>query len=173
MNGVVGGWRLAGTTTFRTGQPIQVYTPSGGVGGLGSGWYNIGQGRNQRPLTVPGQQLGSTTNGHAALIGAANQQYYVNPSAYYLPTGFTLGTVPSTYGNWVGPGFSQWDMALMKEFPLGGESRRIQIRFEAQNVFNHMNAGMPVTGVTNSSFGLITGQSGNPRQAMVAAKLYF
>ncbi len=48
----VGGWRLAGTTTFRSGQPIQIYTPSGGVGGLGSAWYNIGQGRNQRPITA-------------------------------------------------------------------------------------------------------------------------
>jgi hypothetical protein len=170
---VIGGWRLAGTTTFRSGQPIQVYTPSGGVGGLGSEWYNIGQGRNQRPIALPGQQLGFTTNGHAALTGSANIQYYVNPKGYVLPTDFTLGNVPSTYGYWFGPGFSQWDMALMKVWTLGSESRRLQLRFEAQNVFNHMNAGNPVTGVTNAGFGTITTQAGNPRQAMVAAKLYF
>jgi hypothetical protein len=64
-------------------------------------------------------------------------------------------------------------MALMKEFSLGAESRRLQFRFEAQNVLNHMNAGPPITGVTNSGFGQIIIQSGNPRQAMVAAKLYF
>jgi hypothetical protein len=170
---VIGGWRLAGTTTFRSGQPIQVYTPSGGVGGLGSEWYNIGQGRNQRPISLPGQQLGFTTDGHAALTGSANIQYYVNPKGYVLPTDFTLGNVPSTYGYWFGPGFSQWDMALMKVWTLGSESRRLQLRFEAQNVFNHMNAGNPVTGVTNAGFGTITTQAGNPRQAMVAAKLYF
>ena len=170
---IIGGWRLAGTTTFRSGQPIQVYTPSGGVGGLGSEWYNIGQGRNQRPISVPGQQPGFTTDGHAALTGSANIKYYVNPQGYVLPTDFTLGNVPSTYGYWFGPGFSQWDMALMKVWSLGNESRRLQLRFEAQNVFNHMNAGNPVTGVTNAGFGTITTQAGNPRQAMVAAKLSF
>ncbi|HEX4230276.1 MAG TPA: TonB-dependent receptor [Bryobacteraceae bacterium] len=169
----IGGWRIAGTTTFRSGQPIQVYTPSGGVGGLGSAWYNIGQGRNQRPLTIAGQPLGLTSDGHQALVGSANFEPYANPSAFTLPAGFQLGNVPSTYGYWYGPGFSQWDMALMKEFGLGKESRRLQLRFEAQNVFNHMNAGNPVTGVTTSGFGQIITQSGNPRQAMVAAKLYF
>jgi hypothetical protein len=170
---IIGGWRLAGTTTFRTGQPIQVYTPSGGVGGLGSAWYNIGQGRNQRPISLPGQPLGFTTSGHAALVGAANEQYYVNPQAYVLPSGFQLGNVPSVYGYWFGPGYSQWDMALMKELGLGKEGRRLQFRFEAQNVLNHMNAANPITGVTSSGFGTIISQSGNPRQAMAAAKLYF
>jgi len=36
-----------------------------------------------------------------------------------------------------------------------------------------MNAGNPISGVTSSGFGTIITQSGNPRQAMVAAKLYF
>ncbi len=173
LDKVVGGWRLAGTTTFRSGQPIQVYTPSGGVGGLGSAWYNIGQGRNQRPVIVAGSNSGLTLNGHSALVGSAGYQAYINPNAFVLPNGFQLGNVPSVYGNWYGPGFSQWDMALMKVWSLGSESRRLQLRFEAQNAFNHMNAGNPISGVTSSGFGSIIGQSGNPRQAMVAAKLYF
>ncbi|HMF79071.1 MAG TPA: hypothetical protein VK604_25660, partial [Bryobacteraceae bacterium] len=127
----IGGWWIAGTTTFRSGQPIQVYTPSGGVGGLGSAWYNIGQGRNQRPISVPGQQLGLTTDGHQALVGSANYRSYANPGAFVLPQGFELGNVPSTYGSWFGPGFSQWDMALMKEIGLGKESRHLQLQFEA------------------------------------------
>jgi hypothetical protein len=106
-------------------------------------------------------------------VGSANYQPYANPAAFTLPQGFQLGNVPSTYGYWYGPGFSQWDMALMKEIGLGSESRHLQLRFEAQNVLNHMNAGLPVTGVTNSGFGQIITQFGNPRQAMVAAKLYF
>lgn len=173
VNGAIGGWRLAGTTTFRSGQPIQIYTPSGGVGGLGSAWYNIGQGRNQRPVDLSNVPAGFTTDGHAALLGSGNLQYYLNPAAFVLPNGFQLGNVPSTYGYWFGPGFSQWDVALMKEFGLGSESRRLQLRFEAQNVLNHMNAGNPVSGVTSSGFGTIITQFGNPRQAMVAAKLYF
>jgi Carboxypeptidase regulatory-like domain/TonB-dependent Receptor Plug Domain len=173
---LVGGWRLAGTTTFRSGIPIQIYTPSGGVGGLGSAWYNIGQGRNQQPIQscAGPSSCGSTMNGHTALVGSSNFQPYLNPQDFTLPSGFQLGNVPYSYGNWFGPGFSQWDMALMKEIGLGAEkARRLQLRFEAQNIFNHMNAGNPISGVTSSGFGTIITQSGNPRQAMIAGKLYF
>ena len=170
---LVGGWRLAGTTIFRSGQPVQVYTPSGAVGGLGSQWYNIGMGRNNRPVAVPGQTLGMTTDGHAALMGSANFQYYMNPSAFRLTQGWEIGDVPSAYSNWRGPGFSQWDLALMKETTLGSESRRLQLRFESQNLFNHMNAGQPDGGVTNLTFGMISTQSGLPRRVMLAAKLLF
>jgi hypothetical protein len=173
LDKIVGGWQLAGTTTLRSGQPISVYTPSGAVGGLGSQWYNIGQGRNNRPVIVPGQTLGMTTNGHSALIGSANAQYYENPAAFRLTQGWEIGNVPSTFGNWRGPGFSQWDLALMKNVSLGSESRRLQLRFEAQNLLNHMNAGQPDSGVTSLTFGQITTQSGLPRRIMVAAKLYF
>ena len=173
LDKVVGGWRLAGTTTFRSGQPVQIFTPSGAVGGLGSQWYNIGQGRNNRPVIVSGQTAGMTTDGHAALVGAPNFQYYMNPSAFRLTQGWEIGNVPSAYSNWRGPGFSQWDLALMKEMTLGSESRRLELRFEAQNLLNHMNAGQPDGGVTNLTFGLITTQSGLPRRAMVAIRLFF
>jgi len=146
------------------------------VGGLGSAWYNIGQGRNQQPVQNCSEPsaCGSTMNGHDALVGSANFKSYLNPQNFSLPNGFQLGNVPYSYGNWFGPGFSQWDMALMKEIGLGTErSRRLQLRFEAQNILNHMNAGNPISGVTSSGFGTIITQSGNPRQAMVAAKLYF
>jgi len=174
LNGALGGWRLAGTTTFRTGQPILIYTPSGGVGGLGSQWYNIGQSRTTRPVIVtPRQSFGSTTDGHAALRGAANFQYYLNPNAFRLPQGFEIGDVPSTFPNWRGPGYSEWNLSVLKEFPLGSEQRKLQLRFEAQNLLNHMNAAMPNGAVTQRTFGMIAGQVGTPRRAMIAAKIYF
>lgn len=78
------------------------------------------------------------------------------------PLAFSLVMSPRTYGYWYGPGFSQWDLALMKEFSLGNETRRLQLRFEAQKVLDHMNAGNPLTGVTSSGFGQIITQAGNP-----------
>jgi len=172
LDTLVGGWVLAGTAQYRSGQPISVYTPSGAVGGLGSQWYNVGQGRNNRPISV-GTNLGSTTNGHEALLGSANSKYYMNPSAFRLTQGWELGNIPSTYGNWEGPGFSQWDMSLMKNVGLGSESRRLTFRIEAQNIFNHMNCGNPAGGVTSTTFGLINSQSGLPRRAMISVKLAF
>ena len=61
----------------------------------------------------------------------------------------------------------------MKNFELGKETRYFQLRFEAQNLFNNMNAGNPDGAIQNATFGMITSQNGNPRQVMVAAKLYF
>ncbi len=63
---------------------------------------------------------------------------------------------------------------MMKNFTLGSkESRYLQLRFEAQNVFNHMNCGNPDTQLSSATFGLIGGQNGSPRVVMLAAKTYF
>jgi len=113
-----------------------------------------------------------TTDGHAALIGSANVQPYINPNAFRLTQGWEIGNVPSTFPNWRGPGFSQWDLALIKSVNLS-ESKRIQLRFEAQNLLNHMNAGNPDSGVSSLTFGQILTQSGLPRRVMVAAKFCY
>lgn len=174
LNHAVGGWRFAGTTMYRTGVPVLVFTPSGGVGGLGSQWYNIGHGRTTRPRFVtPRVEHNNNVNGHQALEGASGFQPYFNPAAFRLVQGFEIGDVPSTFPNFRGPGFSQWDFSLLKDFPLWNESSRLEMRLEAQNAFNHMNAGNPNGAVTQRTFGFITGQTGSPRQVMIAAKIVF
>ena len=87
--------------------------------------------------------------------------------------GFEIGDVGSTLPNMRGPGFSQWDFSLLKDFRLPKEGSRLQLRLEAQNVFNHMNAGNPNGAVTQLTFGRITSYVGTPRLVMVAAKIYF
>ena len=174
LDGIAGGWRMAGTTTFRSGQPVLVYTPSGGVGGLGSQWYNIGQGRTSRPRFVnPRIPYDNQVSGHTALEGSANFQPYFNPNAFRLVQGFEIGDVGSKLPNMRGPGFSQWDFTLRMDFRLPKEGSRLQLRLEAQNVFNHMNAGNPNGAVTQLTFGRITSYVGTPRLVMVAAKIYF
>jgi hypothetical protein len=171
---VMGGWRMAGTSMFWTGQPVLIYTPSGGVGGLGSQWYNIGQGRTTRPRFItPRTPYDNSVSGHSALEGANGFQYYFNPNAFRLVEGFEIGDVGSTLPNMRGPGFSQWDFSLLKDFGLWKEGRSVQLRFETQNLLNHMNAGNPNGAVTQRTFGMITSQNGSPRRVMVAAKIYF
>jgi hypothetical protein len=112
------------------------------------------------------------------LIGSAGYTPYLNDSAFQLaqalPNQLQIGDVGWTVPGLVGPAFSQWDFSLMKNFNFTkSESRYLQLRFETQNVFNHMNAGNPDTQITDSTFGMISGQNGTPRVAMIAAKLYF
>jgi hypothetical protein len=64
-------------------------------------------------------------------------------------------------------------MAMMKSFGLGREGARLTLRFEAQNLFNHMNAGQPTGDLKSVNFGVITAQSGSPRRAMIGAKISF
>jgi hypothetical protein len=174
LDQVVGGWTLAGTTTLRTGFPVTVRTPSNTVGGLGSQWYNIGHGRDSQPVLVsPRIPYNNNVSGHTALEGAAGFQPYFNPASFRVVQDFEIGDTPSTMPDMRAPGFSQWDLSLLKNFRVFSESRRLQLRFEAQNLFNKMNPGSPGNAILSRTFGVITGQQGSPRRVMIAAKFYF
>jgi len=177
LDKVVGGWVAAGTTTIRSGQFLQV----SGISANSGLWWIAGQasnGASERPLfAYPRVQYNNDVSGHQSLVGAATYTPYMNRNAFQvaqaLPSLLQIGDVGWAIPGLVGPRFSQWDFALMKNFGLGNESRYFQLRFEAQNLFNHMNAGNPDGSVTSATFGMITGQSGTPRQVMIAAKVYF
>jgi hypothetical protein len=86
-----------------------------------------------------------------------------------------LGT-PGNSGRrfFYGPGLDNYDMALMKTVPLA-ESKSLQFRLEAFNVFNHAQFFGPtsVNGNMNSStFGQVVSAS-SPRLLQVAVKLIF
>ena len=64
---------------------------------------------------------------------------------------------------------------MVKGFPLPmlGESGIGQFRFEAFNLFNRTNFGLPNTGITNSNFGRLTSTDGDPRILQLAIKISF
>jgi hypothetical protein len=112
-------------------------------------------------------------SGHQALEGSANLTPYLISSGFRYVKDMEIGDVGSTLQGVRGPGFSQWDFAISKNFSLGKESRYLQFRGEFENLFNHMNTGMPDPTISNRTFGLITSQAGNPRRVLIAAKIYF
>ncbi len=170
---VVGGWTVAGITTLRSGTPVTVRTPSNTVGGLGSNWYNIGHGRDSQPVIVPGVNLDNGVSGKTALEGAPGYTPFLNANAIRVVRDFEIGDAPSTQPNFRNPGFSQWDMSLLKNFRMPWEGKSVQLRMEAQNLLNKMNPGTPGNAILSRTIGMITGQSGSPRRIMVAAKFYF
>ncbi len=166
LDKVVGGWTIAGTTAYRSGTPL-------GISSAGTFWAGIGQGRQPLRAVFLNQNFDNHASGHAALEGAAGNMPYFNLSSFGFVQGAQIGDVPATMPYLRGPGYSQWDVALMKSFSLHSETRKLQLRMEAQNAFNHMNANNPDTNQTSSSFGYITSQAGTPRVVMVAAKFVF
>jgi len=71
------------------------------------------------------------------------------------------------------PTFNQLDLGLHKNFGLGAESRFLQFRAEAFNVFNHTNFAPPSNLTFNTSgFGVFT-STFPARQLQLALKLVF
>jgi len=168
---VVGGWHVAGTSTYRTGVPLVIEIPRTAPGKIGGNWWVINQGKSTRPLFT-GQAYLNNVSGHDALIGSANRQYYFNPKAFRYPTGFEIGDIPSVISDLRAPGFSNWDFTVMKDFKVR-ERGTLQVRCEATNLLNHMNAAAPVVDMSKANFGVIEKAASGSRGLTVAARFTF
>ena len=107
---------------------------------------------------------------NAAPIGSAG-------SAFGRPAKGTFGNLGRNALR--GPGFWQMDMSVFKNI-WQEEGRRLEVRIESVNVFNHVNLGNPdstigVPGNNNPNAGKITGTAGNynPRNFQFGFRFVF
>ena len=162
INTIVGGWVVNFIYTYQSGQPITVGCPVATTGDFGCFAFE-----------VPGE------NPYA---GPHNYQQWLNANAFAEPPVATqigqtdltpLGGAPQQVR---GPGFSNLDLSVLKNFALS-ESFRLQFRAEAFNATNTPQFGQP--GSLNSfnnptgGFSSITTMRGNPRTLQFALKLFF
>jgi hypothetical protein len=121
-----------------------------------------------------------------ANVYGANQSVaqWLNPRAFALPDLGTYGNLGQN--NIKGPGMFQLNMALSRTFVLR-EKKTFQLRAEAFNLPNHLNAATPAAStpsaaaVNAGNFGQITTdisgnaglQSGDYRIIQLAAKFVF
>ena len=151
---VVGGWSLSGVTNFATGLPIT----------MSENDDNSLIGANAIPVDVP-----NFAGGH--VLQTTNPR----KGGTYFNTSLFSNEQLGQFGNssrrfFHGPGLNNWNMALLKTTPIT-ESKELQLRFEAFNLFNHAQFMNP-TGEINSTFGVVTGAR-DPRILQVAAKFLF
>ena len=83
---------------------------------------------------------------------------YFNRDAFALPAPGTLGNATRNVA--VGPAFWQVDLAISKLVSVVG-TQRLELRFEAFNLFNTFNWGNPATNFNAATFGRITTQAGD------------
>jgi hypothetical protein len=96
----------------------------------------------------------------------------VNKAAYVNAAPGFFGNVGR--GSYTGPGFTDLDASLHKSFSMPyNEKHQLSIRFEAFNALNHPNWSNPTLTTSSSTFGRITGITGNMRQLQLAAKYQF
>lgn len=152
VNAVLGGWQVNGITTFSLGVPFGVSAPTA-TPDVDAKFVTANR---LCDGTLPRDQR--------------TRLRYFDTSCFAIPS-------PGTFGNsarnlWHGPGLNNWDMSFFKIFPLPGEGRQIQFRFESFNIFNHTQFNNPGSSLPSGTFGVITSAK-TPRQNQVALRLSF
>jgi hypothetical protein len=143
LDTLVGGWQVSGVYTLQSG-PV-----------LGWGNYIYYGG----PLNLQPNQ----PNGTAFDITRFNMV-----SAQQLAN--NIQTFDNQFNNLRRDRTNQFDTSLDKNFRFG-ESRYVQIRFEAFNILNHCTFSAPNTTPTNAAFGTIGAQANTPRRLETALRL--
>jgi outer membrane receptor protein involved in Fe transport len=148
---ILGNWRVSGITIFQSGIPL---TPT-----TSTPWINVSSW-----IALP--RSDRICNGR---LDHPTMDKYFDTSCFPAQP-------PNTFGNSgrnvvIGPGAQNWDMSLIREFPIR-ESLKLNLRGEFFSVFNHQNWGQPTMNVFSPSFGRIFGKS-NARIIQIAAKLTF
>ena len=156
VNGIVGDWQLASIITVRTGTALSVAQASGII--------------QSRPDIVAGVD--------PIMADWQHTNVYLNTAAFVrVPvSSVTQATLRAgTYipGMVYGPGSHSVNLTLAKNFNLHARTR-LQVRIDGFNILNTKNLSNPVSGITASNFGVITGvPTGSSRTAQVGARLTF
>ncbi len=162
VNWIAAGWAVSGITSFVTGLPV---TLSEADDNSFTGTQG-GEAQIDLPDFAGGKVL-QTTN-------PRNGGTYFDTTLFSPEAPGTIGTSRRRFFH--GPGLNNWDMALLKDTKLT-ETKTLQFRFEAFNVFNHAqfsaNGSSGFGTVGSSGFGVISATYGQPRVLQAALKFLF
>jgi len=140
LDEVLGGWQASTIIIVQSGQPFTPVMsnnqPSYASGGGGFAWYpNV---------------IGSPTLAHRGI----NQWF--NEAAFAVPASGTFGN--ERRNQLTGPGLSTVNLSLGKSFAIW-EQVRLQVRADADNVFNHASFALPTNGLSLTGTAISTGTS--------------
>jgi hypothetical protein len=170
---VIGGWNVAGVTTWNPkGTPLLVPQVPGGITAPGAAI---------RYSLAPGVKVKTSSNYSGALVDPNVGQFFnsnptkvLNSAAFVKTPDFTLANSPFIFPNVRNPGAFFTDATLLKKFPIAREGETyFELRMEAQNVFNHANYNNIDNNPNDPTFGGILGKQQYPRVMQVGARLFF
>jgi hypothetical protein len=188
MGRTLTGWQVSGTTILQSGYPLNVATTAAFAPSLdpttklpiknaagqfvgyapNSGDYNADGDTSVNGVGVdyPDITSYSQKHGHSDYLSKAG---IFNLANFPQPVFGSEGN--EKFNQFTGPGFQQWDAALLKNTPIR-EGISFQLRFELYNVFNHSNLNTVITDLSQSNFGQATQQS-PPRSLQIGGNLTF
>jgi hypothetical protein len=180
INLALSGWEVSAVARFATGLPYDISYAGGSSNSL---YCTIDTSFYACP-DVPLQTAPlALANPRIRLFGSSAKPL-PGHGQYFQKTSFAAEPIGS-FGNigrnpYAGPGFNNTNLILAKNFILSADGvRRLQLRMESDNVFNHTQFSNPsssfsdsVPGSSTTSFGQIS-SAATARQTQLAAKFYF
>jgi hypothetical protein len=178
-NAIIGGWRVNGITTFRSGVPISAYqtflfSTLSNLGG-GQGYFGA-QGLWMRPDFNPACNLSvSGSREHRALNGWFNTACFTPVDTNSV---VRFGNEPRNIDSVRMDHMNNWDLSIAKRNDI---TERVYLQFTAEffNAFNHVRFGAPDNNVgalptaLNGHFGIVTSQANQPRAIQFGLRLGF
>jgi len=166
---VFDGWQVSGITAFVSGQPS-------GIGFSTTDNTDLAGGGDGQRIVITGNPV--LPRGERSLTR------WFNTSVFARPGKGEFGTAPKEVIRL--PGVNNWDMSLFKNLYLWSETRRLQVRWEIYNVFNHTqfsgvdttarfdgNPASPTFGQNiNTRFGQVT-SARDPRLMQLSLRFTF
>jgi hypothetical protein len=148
---VLGGWQLGGIVSFLSGVP-QDHT------------------HNVNTVNVGGRVRGD-------VVADANLPASERTIDRWFNTTFVTTSAPGVFGNAgrnliIGPGRSNLDVMVARDFAMPWEGHEVQFRFESFNFTNTPAFGQPNTAVGGPAVGTIT-LADEPRRIQFALKYVF
>jgi TonB dependent receptor/Carboxypeptidase regulatory-like domain len=167
----LGNWQVSYIFQARSGQPFNLGVNAGDVANIGGSVINAAGVAVPNPVT--GYARPNLVPGANPIPEHRTLTMWYDPSAFSIPSG-SFGN----FGRNVLRSRSVWnlDFSLFKNFPIGDrEARTIQLRFDAFNVFNHINWGIPGSTIGQAGAGVITALATgtSPRQLQFALKFAY
>ena len=152
VENVIGGWQVAGVSSFKDGFPLSVSAATNNTNSFGG---------NQRPNVASDTKID-----HQTIYSWFNTQAFTQPDA------FTFGNAPRTMGYLRAQGTLNFDMTLQKYWRLWNEASRLQLRAEFYNLFNRTQFFAPGTTFGAATFGVVPGAL-PARSIQFGLKLYW
>ena len=175
VDGLLGGWAVAGVTTIQSGLPLTLTgTNAANIFGITGDRAQLAAGCTHEDLTTPGSvksRLSNYFNRSCIARNAAGTAIWPIVGDDGVATTFGNSGVGIAFG----PGQNNTDIAIIKRTPIPilGESGNLEFRTEFFNAFNHTQFGNPSGNVSSAAFGTITSTAVNPRIMQFGLKLNF
>jgi len=173
----IGGWMVAGVATIQSGRPLTLtYNHSAGKPSV------FGTAFLDRPSLSGKCTPSQYVNPGSVASNIGGSKTYINTSCFNDPAVFSaddpvgVGFGNAGVGILNGPGQQNYDLSLIKRFPMSWprEGTALEFRTEFFNAFNHPQFDDPdVEFTSKSTFGQISRTIVNPRVVQFALKLSF